>query len=86
MESKIIGIHDGHNAAAALLDSGKITFAVQEERHTRNKNESGIPNLSIRQLLTENNLSMHDIDIVAAFKVMHHIVDVKHIEYTNCGS
>ncbi len=65
MDSKIIGIHDGHNAAAALLDNGKITFAVQEERFTRNKNESGIPNLSIKQLLSENNLSMHDIDIVA---------------------
>ncbi len=62
---KIIGIHDGHNAAAALLDSGKVKFAVQEERYTRYKNESNIPNNAINELLRENNLSISDIDEVA---------------------
>ena len=65
MGSKIIGIHDGHNAAAALLDDGEITFAIQEERITRNKNENGIPTLSIQELLNEYNLSIDNIDIVA---------------------
>ena len=28
----ILGLHDGHNAAAALLEKGRIVAAVQEER------------------------------------------------------
>jgi len=28
---RIIGIHDGHNAAACLLEDGVITAAIQEE-------------------------------------------------------
>ena len=65
MQPKIIGFHDGHNAAATLLDDGKVVFALQEERITRYKNQSGIPNNSINQLLSENNLTINDINTVA---------------------
>ena len=47
----IIGVHDGHNSAAARLDDGKITGAVQEERFTRAKNQGDVPHRSIEWLL-----------------------------------
>jgi len=47
----IIGVHDGHNAAAALLADGRIVAALQEERLTRHKNQGGIPYQSIDELL-----------------------------------
>lgn len=41
--SAFLGIHDGHNASAALLRDGRIEFAVQEERLTRIKNQGDAP-------------------------------------------
>ncbi len=62
---KILGIHDSHNAAAALLDDGRLTAAVQEERLTREKNQYGIPRLAIQDILAMAGLKMQDIDCFA---------------------
>jgi hypothetical protein len=51
MVEVILGLHDGHNAAAAILDKGRIVAAVQEERLTRIKNQGGIPHRAIDDLL-----------------------------------
>jgi hypothetical protein len=39
----VIGVHNGHNAAAAVVRNGKLSFALQEERLTRIKNQGGLP-------------------------------------------
>ena len=39
----VIGVHNGHNAAAAVVRNGKLSFALQEERLTRTKNQGGLP-------------------------------------------
>jgi len=39
----VIGIHDGHNAAVALVRNGRVEFALQEERITRVKNQGDAP-------------------------------------------
>ena len=49
--SAILGVHDGHNAAAALLLDGTIVGAVQEERFTRIKNQGDVPHQSIATLI-----------------------------------
>lgn len=41
--SAFLGIHDGHNASAALLRDGRLEFALQEERLTRVKNQGDAP-------------------------------------------
>jgi carbamoyltransferase len=41
--SVVIGVHDGHNASAALLRDGRIELALQEERLTRVKNQGDAP-------------------------------------------
>lgn len=61
----IIGLHDGHNAAAALLDKGRIVAAVQEERLTRVKNQSGIPYYAISHLLTFADIPFSDLSKAA---------------------
>lgn len=43
MVNTVIGVHIGHNAAAALVQEGKLAFALQEERLTRTKNQGGMP-------------------------------------------
>lgn len=44
---QVTGIHLGHNAAAALVENGKLVFAMQEERLSRVKNQGGLPVLTL---------------------------------------
>lgn len=62
---RILGIHDGHNASAALLEDGKVVSALQEERPCGRKNYYGFPAESIRWLLSRHGLQATDIDAVA---------------------
>ena len=51
----ILGIHDGHNASACLIDdkNTNIKYAISEERFTRKKNQRGFPKHSIEYILNE---------------------------------
>ena len=60
----VIGIHDGHTAAAALSRDGRIVAAVQEERFTRIKNWAGFPAQSVRWVLASEGLTPADVDAV----------------------
>jgi carbamoyltransferase len=42
-EDAVLGVHDGHNAAAALVRGGVVEIALQEERLTRIKNQGDAP-------------------------------------------
>lgn len=62
---RILGIHDSHNAAVALLEDGKLVAAVQEERLSRQKNQYGIPRLAIQNILDMTKLGIEEIDAFA---------------------
>lgn len=61
----ILGIHDGHNATAALLKNGKVVACASEERFTRLKNDVGHPKLAIDYVLQASNVLPDQIDMVA---------------------
>lgn len=52
----VLGVHDGHDAGAALIRDGKVLAALQEERPRNIKHYSGIParartgNMDVRKL------------------------------------
>ena len=48
---KILGIWDGHDAGAALIEGPDILFAINEERLTRRKLEVCFPELAVRACL-----------------------------------
>lgn len=60
----ILGIHDGHDAGAALID-GKNIHAVNEERINREKYYRGFPELSIKEILEISDRKPKDIDYIA---------------------
>lgn len=60
----ILGVHDGHNASAALLSDGKLEFLIQEERIVAEKNKAGFPYESIRLIFEQTGLKPQDIDLV----------------------
>ena len=43
----ILGIWDGHDSGASIVEDGRIKFAVNEERFTRRKLDVGFPVNSI---------------------------------------
>lgn len=61
----VLGINDGHNASAAIIQNGKLVAALQEERLTRIKNQPGFPKRAIETILKMRNLVPSDIDYVA---------------------
>lgn len=66
--SFILGVWDGHDAGAALVDStdgGRIVCAVNEERLSRRKLEVGFPEKSIAACLKEAGISAAGITEVA---------------------
>ena len=68
----ILGIHDGHNSGATILQDGQIKYSISEERLTRKKNEIGYPKLSVEEVLKLANINPQDIDIaVYASNFMH---------------
>jgi len=61
----ILGIWDGHDAGAALVEDGEILFAANEERFTRKKLDVEFPSLSIKEALKFANLRPEDISSIA---------------------
>jgi carbamoyltransferase len=62
----ILGIWDGHDSGAALLQNGQLRFAVNEERLSRRKLEVAFPARSIDACLGYAGLRPDDVQVVAA--------------------
>jgi carbamoyltransferase len=62
----ILGIWDGHDSGAALLQDGRVRAAVNEERFTRRKLEIAFPARSIAACLAAAGLRPEQIQVVAA--------------------
>ncbi len=60
----LIGIHDGHNASAALYRDGKIIAAIQEERLQYKKNWTGFPRQAVQWVLEYSQVTADQVDAV----------------------
>lgn len=61
----ILGIWDGHDAGACIVENGVIKVAINEERMTRKKLNIGFPKNSILACLNYLKLSPSDISVIA---------------------
>ena len=57
-----------HDSAACLLEDGQIRTAVQEERFTRKKHDSGFPANCLKYCLEANDLTISDLDVVVYYE------------------
>ena len=62
---KILGVHFGHDSAAALVIDGEIVADVAEERFSRCKNDCSFPLRSIQFCLSKAGIGAEDIDVLA---------------------
>ncbi len=56
-----------HDSAAAVIESGRIVAAAQEERFSRKKHDPAFPSEAIRFCLSEANISMQDLSAVVFY-------------------
>lgn len=56
-----------HDSAAAIIIDGKIVFAAQEERFTREKNTAVFPANAIKYCLKEAEISLHQVEAIVFF-------------------
>jgi carbamoyltransferase len=61
----VLGIWDGHDSGAALLQDGRLRFAVNEERLTRRKLEIRFPSRSVDACLAYAGLTPDTVEVVA---------------------
>lgn len=59
-----MGINVGHDSAAALVINGQLITALSEERVSRIKHDSSFPLNAINCILSNNNLTIDDIDSI----------------------
>ena len=60
----ILGISYLSDAGACIVKNGKIISAINEERLNRIKLFYGIPEMSIRYVLKDAKITMHDVDVI----------------------
>ncbi len=56
-----------HDSAACLIEDGKIVAAAQEERFTRKKHDSRIPEQAMKYCLDQAKITIDDIDAVVYY-------------------
>jgi carbamoyltransferase len=57
-----------HDAAAALVEDGRLIAAVEEERFSRKKHDSGFPERAIRYCLEAGGMNAQDLDQVVFYE------------------
>jgi carbamoyltransferase len=63
----ILGLTTMGEAAATLIRDGELIAAVEEERFSRIKHDSGFPYRSIEYCLQEADISIEDVAHVALY-------------------
>jgi carbamoyltransferase len=66
---KILGISDGMTGGTALIEDGKIIYAVHEERLIRAKMATGFPKQSISKILEDTQTKPEEIKAIAVATV-----------------
>ena len=61
----VLGIADNHASGATLVQDGKLTFAVNQERFDRIKNSGNFPYNAIDAVMQAANLEPQQIDLIA---------------------
>ena len=61
----ILGIHDGHNASAALIVDGELLSAAGEERFSREKHHYGFPYKAVDAVLNDAGFKLGEVDHIA---------------------
>ncbi len=77
----VLGINDGHNAGAALVKDGRVLAAVQEERLCNEKNFSGVPRLSIKEVFRIAGVDPHETSVISVVSLNRTYAPLKEMPF-----
>lgn len=77
----IIGINFGHDAAATLIQNGKLSLSIEEEKISRIKQDFGWPKQAIDVILKQSGLKPGDIDVIAVGGLVYKDLSANEIKY-----
>lgn len=77
----ILGINFGHDAAATLIQNGKIICSIEEEKISRVKQDYGWPVNAIEVILQQNKLDKKNIDLIAVGGMIYHELGPNEIRF-----
>jgi carbamoyltransferase len=60
----VLGVNDGHEAGACLVQDGRVVLYSAEERRTNVKNFAGVPAQSIKAILERSGIRGSEVDLV----------------------
>ena len=82
-KTRIIGISAYfHDSAVGLLEDGKIIYAAQEERFTRNKHDASFPINALKDLLRFNKLKLKAVGQADNYPVSQDNAKNRRVEVT----
>jgi carbamoyltransferase len=61
----VLGINDGHDAGAALVQNGKVVAAVHEERLNNIKGFRGVPSKAITEVFETSKINPSELNLIA---------------------
>lgn len=64
MARYVLGVHSGHDSSACIIKDDSILYAIEKERLTRKKHDSGDPTECIEYLLEATEILPRDISLV----------------------
>lgn len=82
----VLGINDGHDAAACLVRDGKLVLYSAEERRRNVKNYAGVPTESIAGLFKRTGIAPKDVDLVALSSKIRTLVPTRESQQTRTYS
>lgn len=66
MTTRVLGINNySHDSSVAVIEDGRVVFAVAEERLSRIRKDRSFPKLSIAAALADRGVALQDLDAVA---------------------
>lgn len=66
MTTRVLGINNySHDSSVAVIEDGRVVFAVAEERLSRIRKDRSFPKLSIAAALADRGVTLQDLDAVA---------------------
>ena len=78
----VLGIHPmGHDTSVSLIKDGKIIFAIEEERLSKEKHSNNFPHLALKFTLKKNKIKINDIRTIALTHDFDLLIRKRFFEY-----
>lgn len=77
----VLGINDGHDSGAAIVQNGKVLAAINEERIRNIKHYGGLPSKSIEEVFKISGIAPEEIDLIAIAGLTRVVTELNELNF-----